>query len=83
MACGQLAAGHRCGAAQGADRSRGGPAATAAVERAGSWRVVAAVERAGNWPFKLIFSASCESVCSGTWDLPCFIEHVCISSLLD
>ena len=34
-ACGQLAAGHRCGAAQGADRSRGGPAATAAVERAG------------------------------------------------
>ncbi|KAG2589696.1 hypothetical protein PVAP13_5NG380681 [Panicum virgatum] len=41
--CGQLAAGHRCGAAQGADRSRGGPAATAAVERAGSWRVAAAV----------------------------------------
>jgi len=22
------------------------------------------------------------SVCSGTWDLPCFIEHVCILSLL-
>ncbi|XP_039834420.1 uncharacterized protein LOC120695186 [Panicum virgatum] len=33
-------------------------------------------------PFKLLFGASCESVCSGTWDLPCFIEHVCISSLL-
>ncbi|PAN23170.1 hypothetical protein PAHAL_4G072800 [Panicum hallii] len=33
-------------------------------------------------PFKVLFGASCESVCSGTWDLPCFIEHVCISSLL-
>ena len=35
-------------------------AATAAMERAGSWRVVAAVERVGNWLFKLIFSVSCE-----------------------
>ncbi|RLM84390.1 uncharacterized protein C2845_PM04G09340 [Panicum miliaceum] len=33
-------------------------------------------------PFKVLFGASCESVCSGIWDLPCFIEHVCISSLL-
>ncbi|PUZ69468.1 hypothetical protein GQ55_2G110800 [Panicum hallii var. hallii] len=33
-------------------------------------------------PFKVLFGVSCESVCSGTWDLPCFIEHVCISSLL-
>ena len=46
-ACGQLAAGHRCGAAQGTDRSRGGPAATAAVERAGSWRVVATMGTRG------------------------------------
>ncbi|KAG2633338.1 hypothetical protein PVAP13_2NG266400, partial [Panicum virgatum] len=39
------------------------------------WNVMSA-------PFKLLFGASCEGVCSGTWDLPCFIEHVCISSLL-
>ena len=34
--------------------------------------------------FLLSFSPVCRirSVCSGTWDLPCFIEHVCISSLL-
>ncbi|PUZ69485.1 LOW QUALITY PROTEIN: hypothetical protein GQ55_2G112500 [Panicum hallii var. hallii] len=33
-------------------------------------------------PFKVLFGASCESVCLGIWDLPCFIEHICISSLL-
>jgi len=34
--------------------------------------------------FLLSLSPVCRirSVCSGTWDLPCFIEHVCISSLL-
>ncbi|CAN6165995.1 unnamed protein product [Urochloa humidicola] len=33
-------------------------------------------------PFKALFGASCEGVCSGTWDLPCFLEHLCISSLV-
>ncbi|RCV10605.1 hypothetical protein SETIT_2G123600v2 [Setaria italica] len=32
-------------------------------------------------PFKALFGASCEGVCSGTWDLPCFVEHLCVSSL--
>ncbi|OEL15263.1 hypothetical protein BAE44_0023718 [Dichanthelium oligosanthes] len=32
-------------------------------------------------PFRAIFGASCKDVCSGTWDLPCFIEHLCFSSL--
>ncbi|CAN6213898.1 unnamed protein product [Urochloa humidicola] len=33
-------------------------------------------------PFKALFGASCEGVCSGTWDLPCFLEHLCVSSLV-
>ncbi|KAK8969246.1 hypothetical protein KSP40_PGU007884 [Platanthera guangdongensis] len=33
-------------------------------------------------PIKIIFSSTCEGICSGTWDLICFIEHLCISSLL-
>ncbi|WVZ88426.1 hypothetical protein U9M48_034948 [Paspalum notatum var. saurae] len=32
-------------------------------------------------PLKALFGASCEGVCSGTWDLPCFLENICISSL--
>ncbi|CAL5065732.1 unnamed protein product [Urochloa decumbens] len=32
-------------------------------------------------PFRALFGASCEGVCSGTWDLPCFLEHLCVSSL--
>ncbi|RLN34612.1 uncharacterized protein C2845_PM03G26900 [Panicum miliaceum] len=32
-------------------------------------------------PFKLLFGTSCDNVCV-PWDLPCFIENVCISSLL-
>ncbi|CAL5075718.1 unnamed protein product [Urochloa decumbens] len=32
-------------------------------------------------PFRALFGASCEGVCSGTLDLPCFIEHLCFSSL--
>jgi len=50
-ACGQLAAGYHCGAAQGADCSFVGPAATAAVKRAGSWRVALpwSARAAGGW----------------------------------
>lgn len=33
-------------------------------------------------PIKTIFGASCEGVCSGTWDITCFIEHLCVSNLL-
>ncbi|KAM7256099.1 hypothetical protein ACFE04_011840 [Oxalis oulophora] len=33
-------------------------------------------------PFKNIFGASCEELCSGPWDLVCFIEHLCVSNLL-
>ncbi|KAK6915222.1 hypothetical protein RJ641_020339 [Dillenia turbinata] len=32
-------------------------------------------------PFKSIFGGSCEGVCSGTWDVTCFIEHFCLSNL--
>ncbi|CAI9754075.1 unnamed protein product [Fraxinus pennsylvanica] len=32
-------------------------------------------------PFKALFGGSCEGVCSGTWDVECFIEHLCFSSL--
>lgn len=32
-------------------------------------------------PFRTLFGASCEGVCSGTWDVACFLEHLCISSL--
>lgn len=33
-------------------------------------------------PFKTIFGGSCEGICSGTWDITCFIEHLCISNLI-
>ncbi|XP_020598378.1 uncharacterized protein LOC110037966 [Phalaenopsis equestris] len=33
-------------------------------------------------PIKAIFGRSCEGICSGTWDLICFIEHLCFSNLV-
>ncbi|GAB4849923.1 hypothetical protein Ancab_029224 [Ancistrocladus abbreviatus] len=33
-------------------------------------------------PFKSVFGRSCEDVCSGTWDVICFIEHFCIPDLV-
>ncbi|XP_062154246.1 uncharacterized protein LOC133862446 isoform X2 [Alnus glutinosa] len=33
-------------------------------------------------PIKTIFGASCEGVCSGPWDVVCFIEHLCVSNLV-
>ncbi|KAH0452471.1 hypothetical protein IEQ34_019770 [Dendrobium chrysotoxum] len=33
-------------------------------------------------PIKAIFGRSCEGICSGTWDLICFVEHLCIASLV-
>ncbi|XP_008812677.1 uncharacterized protein LOC103723523 [Phoenix dactylifera] len=33
-------------------------------------------------PVRTVFGASCEGICSGTWDIVCFIEHLCISSLV-
>ncbi|KAH7515191.1 hypothetical protein FEM48_Zijuj10G0001000 [Ziziphus jujuba var. spinosa] len=33
-------------------------------------------------PFKTMFGGTCEGVCSGPWDIVCFIEHLCVSSLL-
>ncbi|KAB1218232.1 hypothetical protein CJ030_MR3G026112 [Morella rubra] len=33
-------------------------------------------------PLKTIFGASCEGVCSGPWDIVCFIEHLCVSDLV-
>ncbi|KAJ4958581.1 hypothetical protein NE237_025692 [Protea cynaroides] len=33
-------------------------------------------------PFKSIFGGSCEGICAGTWDITCFIEHLCISNLV-
>ncbi|XP_051212453.1 uncharacterized protein [Lolium perenne] len=32
-------------------------------------------------PLRAVFSASCEGVCSGTWDVACFLEHLCVASL--
>ncbi|KAF7068265.1 hypothetical protein CFC21_074041 [Triticum aestivum] len=32
-------------------------------------------------PFRAILGASCEGVCSGTWDVACFLEHLCTASL--
>ncbi|XP_031376617.1 uncharacterized protein LOC116192264 [Punica granatum] len=32
-------------------------------------------------PFKSVFGASCEEVCSGPWDVVCFIEHLCVANL--
>ncbi|XP_072985737.1 uncharacterized protein [Typha latifolia] len=42
----------------------------------------AAVGNAFAAPFKTIFGANCEGICSGTWDIICFIEHLCVSSLV-
>ncbi|XP_068639948.1 uncharacterized protein [Aristolochia californica] len=33
-------------------------------------------------PIRTIFGRSCEGICSGTWDLICFIEHLCVSDLV-
>ncbi|KAE7998935.1 hypothetical protein FH972_003428 [Carpinus fangiana] len=33
-------------------------------------------------PIKTIFGESCEGVCSGPWDVACFIEHLCVSNLV-
>ncbi|XP_042488212.1 uncharacterized protein LOC122068425 [Macadamia integrifolia] len=33
-------------------------------------------------PFKTIFGGSCEGICAGTWDLTCFIQHLCVSNLV-
>lgn len=32
-------------------------------------------------PIKSVFGGSCEGVCS-TWDIVCFIEHLCVTNLL-
>ncbi|KAM1036795.1 hypothetical protein ACFX2C_031677 [Malus domestica] len=40
------------------------------------------LEKAFLAPFKTMFNTSCEDVCSGPWDLICFIEHLCVSNLL-
>ncbi|KAI5313571.1 hypothetical protein L3X38_042747 [Prunus dulcis] len=34
-------------------------------------------------PFKTTFGGSCEDVCSRPWDFVCFIEHLCVSNLLE
>ncbi|KAJ7952082.1 Protein HAPLESS 2 [Quillaja saponaria] len=33
-------------------------------------------------PLKSIFGRSCEDVCSGPWDVVCFIEHLCVNNLV-
>ncbi|KAL6629235.1 hypothetical protein ACP70R_029000 [Stipagrostis hirtigluma subsp. patula] len=33
-------------------------------------------------PFKALFGASCKDVCSGMWDFPCFLEHLCLLSMV-
>ncbi|CAN6481875.1 unnamed protein product [Victoria cruziana] len=33
-------------------------------------------------PIKTIFGGSCVNICVGTWDIFCFLEHFCISSLV-
>ncbi|KAI3912500.1 hypothetical protein MKW98_020962 [Papaver atlanticum] len=42
----------------------------------------AAIGNAFTAPFKPIFGASCEDLCSGTWDFTCFIEHLCVSNIV-
>ncbi|KAI3990317.1 hypothetical protein MKX01_037656 [Papaver californicum] len=42
----------------------------------------AAIGNAFIAPFKTIFGASCEDICSGTWDFTCFIEHLCVSNIV-
>ncbi|XP_047309259.1 uncharacterized protein LOC124912656 [Impatiens glandulifera] len=33
-------------------------------------------------PIKAAFGRSCEGICSGTWDIACFIENLCLSNLV-
>ncbi|CAH9118412.1 unnamed protein product [Cuscuta epithymum] len=33
-------------------------------------------------PFKAMLEGSCEEVCSGVWDVSCFITHLCVSDLI-
>ncbi|KAL5701195.1 hypothetical protein ACHQM5_026559 [Ranunculus cassubicifolius] len=33
-------------------------------------------------PIKSVFGGSCENICSGTWDITCFIEHLCVSDIV-
>ncbi|CAH9081854.1 unnamed protein product [Cuscuta europaea] len=33
-------------------------------------------------PFKAMLEGSCEDVCSGVWDVSCFITHLCVSDLI-
>ncbi|GAB2222140.1 hypothetical protein Drorol1_Dr00013342 [Drosera rotundifolia] len=33
-------------------------------------------------PIKSVFTKSCENICTGAWDLFCFIEHFCIADLV-
>ncbi|KAG0485903.1 hypothetical protein HPP92_009982 [Vanilla planifolia] len=54
-----------------------GTALSKAVNGVGS-----ALGNAFTAPIKTIFGRSCEGICAGTWDIICFIEHLCISSLL-
>ncbi|RAL42164.1 hypothetical protein DM860_011947 [Cuscuta australis] len=33
-------------------------------------------------PFKAVLQGSCDDVCAGVWDVPCFITHLCVSDLM-
>ncbi|XP_019193575.1 PREDICTED: uncharacterized protein LOC109187732 [Ipomoea nil] len=33
-------------------------------------------------PLKAMLGGSCEDVCSGVWDITCFITHLCVSDLM-
>ncbi|XP_031105820.1 uncharacterized protein LOC116010518 [Ipomoea triloba] len=33
-------------------------------------------------PLKAMLGGSCEEVCSGVWDITCFITHLCVSDLM-
>ncbi|RZC71942.1 hypothetical protein C5167_035093 [Papaver somniferum] len=44
--------------------------------------ICSAIGNAFTAPFKTIFGASCEDICSGTWDFTCFIEHLCFSNIV-
>lgn len=45
-------------------------------------KVGAAVGNAVAAPFKTIFGGSCDELCSGPWDVVCFIEHLCVTNLI-
>ncbi|KAL6639419.1 hypothetical protein ACP70R_023149 [Stipagrostis hirtigluma subsp. patula] len=36
----------------------------------------------GTWPFKTVFGRSCKDICSGAWDFLCFLENICLPSLV-